>query len=739
MFKRASKKLVLAIISLAVSVVVCVGACLAWFALNQKVSGNGLNFELRGDDLISFNVTAYYLEYDLETDSYCLASNGNHEDIISEVDQNANGVINANDKMRPYGVAINYTTAVLFKMDYEFKDSSEKLFRIFCECPISTRLSVVRATEQEDYFNSSLSNAIKFENVTQSGSSFLLNGQKNTFVDANHEQCFHVDFYDGISAQNTVDKNSDGNRVGTKFVVMDYDGDRFAYLSSLLLENGGGLSSGLELLGDLLFGIEEYDAEMEVFPTSIAVDELAPNYEYVYKQTVGADIISHEWRFVVTYSDGGKKVVSTANAAIEVGALNTQTVGKHKATVTYTKGEKSVSCQVDYLIGVVIGGGTGVAVGDSLNLIANGIEEGIGVTWSVENGTGKATINQTTGVLLGVEEGTVTVTATVEGYVDEQTTPHLKATTIITVSGEKVEVTGVTLNRSTLTLNVGQDGALVATITPENATNKLVVWTSSNNQVATVSDGVVMALSQGTAIITATTAEGDFSATCVVTVKGTTVEVTGVTLDKVNATLQVGSSVTLVATVAPVGATDKTVTWSSSNEEVATVSGGVVTAVSAGEATITVTTNDGSKTATCAVTVEAVNAVPEDWELDFTSAADKTFADGDKLNDYITVKSAKYTTKIADGVLLARSSNGENPVFELVVSAEATLSITWNNTKKDRTYVIKNANDEQVDSGYMTKGTNTHELGAGTYTITFEGGDHKMTEIALAYKANAEK
>lgn len=741
MFKHTSKKLVLAIVALVVSVVVCVGACLAWFALNEKVSGNGLNFELRGDDLVSFNVTAYYLEYDAVTASYTLAESGNHGDILNDVDQNANGIINAEDKMRPYGVGVSYTTAVLFKMDYEFKSDSEKDFRIFCECPTSTRLSVVRTPELgDDDFNSSLSNAIKFENAEKSNSSYALNGQKNTFVDSNYEQCFHVDFYDGINAQNTQDKNEAGNCVGTRFVVMDYDGDRFAYLSSLLLENGGGLSSGLELLGDLLFGIEEYDEQSEVMPISIAVDELAPNYEYAYKQTVGADIISHEWRFVVTYSNGRKRVVSTANSAIEVGTLNTQAVGKHEVDVTFTQGETSVTCQADYIIGVVIGGGTGVAVGESLTLVANGVQDGVGVTWSVENGTGEATINQTSGILSGLAEGTVTVTATVEGYVDEQTTPHLKATTVITITGENVAVTGVTLNKSSLTLKVGEEGALVATVAPENATNKSVTWTSSDTDVATVSGGVVRALAAGSATITVTTAEGGFSATCVVTVRAATVAVTGVTLDKTTATLKLGESesVTLTATVAPENATNKDVTWASSNTAVATVSGGVVTAVAAGEVTITVTTADGSKTATCVVTVEAANAVPEDWLLDFgvkpSEATD--YSDGDKLGDYITITSVGYKTKHSDAFLSVNAKNDKNPVFTIEVSAAATLSITWNNDQADRTYTIADSSGNIVDAGSMIKGTATHALSAGTYTITFEGGEHKITEIGLAYTAN---
>jgi hypothetical protein len=124
--------------------------------------------------------------------------------------------------------------------------------------------------------------------------------------------------------------------------------------------------------------------------------------------------------------------------------------------------------------------------------------------------------------------------------------------------------------------------------------------------VATVANGVVTGVAAGNATITVTTADGGFTATCNVTVTtAATIPVTGVTLDKPTLTLNVGASETLTATVAPTNAANKNVSWSTSNSSVAVVSGGTVTALSAGSAVITVTTVDGNKTATCAVTVTA--------------------------------------------------------------------------------------------------------------------------------------
>ncbi|MBQ8208651.1 MAG: peptidoglycan DD-metalloendopeptidase family protein [Clostridia bacterium] len=164
-------------------------------------------------------------------------------------------------------------------------------------------------------------------------------------------------------------------------------------------------------------------------------------------------------------------------------------------------------------------------------------------------------------------------------------------------------VSGVTLNTSISTITVGNTLTLTATISPSNAANKNVSWTSSNTSIATVSNGVVTAKAAGTATITVKTSDGSKTATCTVTVKANTVSVTGVTLNKTEATLTVGDTLTLTATVAPSNATNKNVSWTSSNTSVATVSNGVVTAKASGTATITVKTTDGNKTASCKITV----------------------------------------------------------------------------------------------------------------------------------------
>lgn len=171
---------------------------------------------------------------------------------------------------------------------------------------------------------------------------------------------------------------------------------------------------------------------------------------------------------------------------------------------------------------------------------------------------------------------------------------------------DEIPCTGITLDKSALTFTGAGQQTIVATVTPADTTDTLV-WTSSKPAVAAVAGGVVTAYANGSATITATC--GEHSATCTVEVSGisSTVAVTGIMLDKTTASVQVGSTITLTATVEPDDATNKTVTWTSDNEPVATVVGGVVTGVSEGTASIGAMTADGGFSAVCNVTVAAAS------------------------------------------------------------------------------------------------------------------------------------
>ena len=174
-----------------------------------------------------------------------------------------------------------------------------------------------------------------------------------------------------------------------------------------------------------------------------------------------------------------------------------------------------------------------------------------------------------------------------------------------------VSVTGVSISPDSKTLNKGETVQLTATVLPTDATDKTVIWSSSNNDIASVDNkGEVTAVGPGTATITATANDGSGkAASCRITVNEpytppAIVHVTGISLDRETATIKKGSILQLSATVTPSNADDKTVRWESSNTDVATVDdNGKVTAIAPGTATITVTTTDQRKTATCSVTV----------------------------------------------------------------------------------------------------------------------------------------
>lgn len=203
------------------------------------------------------------------------------------------------------------------------------------------------------------------------------------------------------------------------------------------------------------------------------------------------------------------------------------------------------------------------------------------------------------GKVVAVGQGEAVITASIGEATSSVT---------ITVTGEQPGesgLTGVSLDRYTLTLYAGEEAEqLTATLKPEG-TEATIRWTSSNQTAATVSqDGKVTTLSAGVTVVTA--AAGDYRASCIVTVQPKRVRVTGIRFDEQTHTLMMGSTVTLQPIIAPDDATVKNLTWVSSDEQTATVSRtGIVTALSVGETTITATTVDGGYSAEIKIIVTA--------------------------------------------------------------------------------------------------------------------------------------
>ena len=205
-----------------------------------------------------------------------------------------------------------------------------------------------------------------------------------------------------------------------------------------------------------------------------------------------------------------------------------------------------------------------------------------------------ATVSNT-GAVYGKNYGTANITAATDS--------GISSTIAVTVVKP---ASGISLNKSNIEIKAGKNETLTATVTPDDSTDT-VIWSSSDKSVAVVDkNGKVTGVSKGTATVTAKAQFGSKQAECSVIVVGTSeqiVNVTGITLDKTEKEIMIGKQYTLTASVLPKNATNKAVLWESSNNSVAAVADGVVTAKSLGEATITATTVNGGKTATCKITV----------------------------------------------------------------------------------------------------------------------------------------
>jgi uncharacterized protein YjdB len=269
-------------------------------------------------------------------------------------------------------------------------------------------------------------------------------------------------------------------------------------------------------------------------------------------------------------------------------------------------------------------------------------------------------------------------------------------------SSTSIAVTGVTVSPATATLSVGATQQLTPTVAPANATNKTVSYSSNNTGVATVNgSGLVTAIASGTAIITVTTQDGAKTATAVITVNTSNVAVTSVSLSPASATLSVGATQQLTPTVLPSNATNKTVSYASNNTGVATVNAsGLVTAVSNGTATITVTTADGNKTSTAVITVSTATGnyftIKNRWTNNYLYDAGANVGYGPTVanNNY------KWQKVAVDGTYFILKNLGTGDVMHIenltgVVQCTAGdsgwWSAQWSNENVDGTWVrVKN-------------------------------------------------
>lgn len=287
-----------------------------------------------------------------------------------------------------------------------------------------------------------------------------------------------------------------------------------------------------------------------------------------------------------------------------------------------------------------------------------------------------------------------------------------------------VDVTSISLNEETLSIPLGETHTFSPTINHPNATTTLT-WSSSNTSVATIdANGVLTTTGLGTTTITCIAHNG-VSAQCVVTVNP--VLVSGITLNETEAELTVGEKLQLEATVMPENVTDKSVTWSSTNEAVAVVSeSGLVTAVGSGTCQVKATANDGSdKTASCLVTVEKNNKLTV---TDITQCSGGRGILSVLLTDEETIMGFQFDLELPEGVTVAESEG--KLIAALTGNAVNTHSITSSKVgERLYRFVVTPQGSRAISNADGSGMTITidvaDDMAVGTYTMTIK--DIEMT------------
>lgn len=313
-----------------------------------------------------------------------------------------------------------------------------------------------------------------------------------------------------------------------------------------------------------------------------------------------------------------------------------------------------------------------------------------------------ATVN-TDGEVTAVSDGECTITVKVKGS-------DTSAKCVVKVN--PIKVTGVTLNETTKSIEAGESFTLTATVSPENAKDKSIKWSSSDPNIAKVEDGLVTALAKGTCNIIATTNDGNFKAQCTVNVLPSSVK--GVQFTESSVKILNGESYTLAYSILPENAENKNVKFSSSAPNVVSVdNSGKVTALQKGTSTITITTEDGGHTATCEVTSAEIT---DFINLNISGGSGAGLV---IINGYIT------------GSLYCHITN----------TSSKEISLTKFEVKDGSTGSIVLYTDEASKLGSLKSGQSTNLGGQMRYvylpifswTFTYEGKEYQVSEQYKRY------
>lgn len=385
---------------------------------------------------------------------------------------------------------------------------------------------------------------------------------------------------------------------------------------------------------------------------------------------------------------------ATVASVDENGTVKALKVGT--TTITATSRGKSATCEVTVspvlVTKISVEGPASLTKGETGKFTATVTPEDATdntITWSSSD-TEVATIDKD-GTVTAVGAGTTTITATANDG------SGIKGEATLNVVG--VLVSSISLDKTEATIKDSETLTLTATIEPENADNKEIEWTSSDEEVATVADGVVTGVAPGTATITAKALGGnEVTATCKITVEATLVEKIEITAETPVEDFTVGSTIQLIATVTPNNATDKTVTWSSTNETIATVDeNGLVTAIAVGIVKIKAIANDESG-------YEAsfpLEVLPVLWETLTLDITEYEMIVGEEVKMYVTGTPDNVTNKT------------------LIVSVEPAGVVEASEIDADGNFTLT-------------------AKGEGEATVTVKGDDGSEAEATATVKVSAE-
>ncbi len=450
------------------------------------------------------------------------------------------------------------------------------------------------------------------------------------------------------------------------------------------------------------------------YSTSVTLNKTSANMYTTQKLTLKPTVSPQ------TTTDKSVKWSSSNNSVATVSESGVVTaVGKGTATITCKTADsgKTATCKVTVTKKIDV---KSLSLNKSSKTVYKGKTYQLKATIEPSNASIKTVTWKSTDTSVATVTSSGLVTAKGNGTAKIICTSNdgkYTATCKITV---KTKVTGVSLDRSKLNLYIGATKQLTATVAPKGASNKSITWKSSDKSVASVdANGKITAKSVGTAVISCTTADGSYKAACTVTVSKY-VKAKSVKLNKASKTLYVTDTYTLKPTVSPSNASNKGVTWKSSNKNVVTVnSSGKVTAVGKGTATVTCTTKDGGYKATCKITVKKISVTgvklsPKNVTLEI-GESERVFADivpENASNQNVTWKSSnKAVAKV--------SSTGK---ITAVGAGTATITCTTvdGGYKKTCKVTVKDvkADPNQKVLGVKLNATNLALKLGGTYQLT---------------------